>query len=142
MSHDQRDHRQQALRSLDRLVGTWNASDPSGRGGISGQTRFEWMKGDEVLLQWIDFGGAVGLEVIAFDDASSTLRSHYFDRHGGILEYTYALDGDQLTIRIDMDGRSGRFLATFAADGNSLEGEWIWTQNGKPHSYRARLDRA
>lgn len=133
--------REQALRGLKRLVGRWRASDPSGKGGISGQTRFEWMKGERVMLQWVEFGGAQGLEVIAYDEPSKSLRSHYFDASGGVLEYTYAVDGDALVLSIDMKGRKGAYVGRFAPDGRSFEGEWNWTEDGRPHSYRARMER-
>jgi hypothetical protein len=123
--------RDQALESLNKFVGTWKATDPTGRGGISGQTRFEWMKGSKVLLQWVEFGGATGLEVIAYDKESQSLKSHYFDGSGGILEYVYAIDGDDIVIRIDMKGREGAFKGRFAPDGNSMSGEWNWTESGK-----------
>ena len=133
--------RDRALRPLDRLVGSWKASDPSGRGGISGQTRFEWMKGGNVMLQWIDFGGATGLEVISFDPKSQSLKSRYYDSSGMTLDYTYAVEGDRITISIDMDGRKGQFAGVFASDGASLRGEWNWTDGGRQLSYEALLER-
>src|SRR5437868_13949855 len=43
-----------ALKSLDKLVGTWNVSDPSGKGEINGQVSFEWMEGGFFLIQRVD----------------------------------------------------------------------------------------
>ncbi|CAA9569171.1 MAG: hypothetical protein AVDCRST_MAG86-1395 [uncultured Truepera sp.] len=52
------------LKSLDRLVGTWNVSGPE----IEGTTRYKWLEGGFLLVQHFDFihsGRKVrGLEVI------------------------------------------------------------------------------
>ncbi len=37
------------LKSLDRLVGTWNVS-----GGAKGQVSYEWMEGGFFLIQHVD----------------------------------------------------------------------------------------
>ena len=58
-----------ALKSLDRLVSTWKASDPSGAEAIHGQTTFAWMEGGNFLVQHVDFGDAKGIEIIGYDDS-------------------------------------------------------------------------
>ncbi|HVJ53709.1 MAG TPA: hypothetical protein VM689_14675 [Aliidongia sp.] len=130
-----------ALDSLDRLVGCWQVWDPSGAGAIDGRIRFEWMSGRNFLFQHVDLGGAKGLEIIGYDRVSRSLRSHYYDESGLLLEYTYNIEGDRLTISIDMPGRQGQFRAAFAENGNSYAGRWQWLQDGKRMSYDAVMRR-
>ena len=40
-----------ALRTLDRLVGTWDVSGED----IQGQVKFEWMEGGYFLMQHVNF---------------------------------------------------------------------------------------
>jgi hypothetical protein len=40
-----------------------------------------------------------------------------------------------------MEGREGQFAGVFAPDGDSLRGEWNWTENGRQFSYEALLER-
>jgi hypothetical protein len=126
-----------ALRSLDRLVGTWEKSDPDGT--IDGRATFEWMEGGFFLLQHIDFTETKGIEVIGYDEESGSIRSHYFGNGGGILEYTYELEGDTLTVSIDMPRAKGRFVGTFSEVGNSCTGRWEWTQDREEMAYDAIL---
>jgi hypothetical protein len=44
------------LKSLDRLVGTWEMS-----GDVQGRVSFEWMEGGFFLIQRVDLGRAKGL---------------------------------------------------------------------------------
>jgi hypothetical protein len=128
-----------ALKSLERLVGTWKATDPSGGGAIDGVTTFEWMEGGNFLLQHVDFGDSKGIEIIGFDEESKSLRSHYFDGSGKILEYTYELHGDTLTVAINMPRANGQFIAKFSDDDNTYTGSWDWTQDGVTKNYDATM---
>jgi hypothetical protein len=119
------------------LVGKWKATDPSGSGAIDGATTFEWMEGGNFLLQHVDFGDSKGIEIIGFDEESKSLRSHYFDGSGKILEYTYELHDDTLTVSIDMPRSKGQFIAKFSDNGNTYTGSWNWTQDGVKESYDA-----
>lgn len=60
---------------------------------------------------------------------------------GGILEYAYELEGDTLTVSIDMPRAKGKFVGTFAEDGNSVTGRWEWTQDGEEMAYDATMTR-
>jgi hypothetical protein len=82
---------------------------------VDGRTTFEWMEGGFFLLQRVDFTGSKSIEVIGHDEESGSLKSHYFGNGGGILEYAYELEGDTLTVSIDMPRAKGRF-------GNALGG--------------------
>ena len=126
------------LRSLDRLVGTWNVTGP----GLQGQVTFEWMAGDFFLLQHIDLdheGQAnKGIEIIGYDAASQTLKSHFFGSTGEILEYTWDLNGDTLTIWYGDAGSPAKFTGTFSPDGNTNTGAWEWPGGG----YESNMTRA
>src|SRR4028119_178500 len=78
-----------ALRSLDRLIGTWKVSGP----GLEGQVTFEWMEGGFFLMQHVQLTQegqkTHGIEIIGHDKDSNSLKSHYFGGTGDILEYTW-----------------------------------------------------
>jgi hypothetical protein len=131
-----------ALKSLERLVGKWKATDPSGEGALDGATTFEWMEGGNFLLQHVDFGDSKGIEIIGFDEESKSLRSHYFDRSGKILEYTYELHNDTLTVSINMPRAKGQFIAKFSDNGNTYTGRWNWIQDGVKKSYDAMMTKS
>src|SRR5215208_558075 len=42
------------LQNLDRLIGTWKISDPSGKAAITGQVSYEWREGGFFLMQHFD----------------------------------------------------------------------------------------
>ncbi len=129
------------LKALDKLAGVWEASDPSGNDAVEGHVVFEWMIGRRFMIQQVNLDGTKGLEIIGYDEASDTLRSHYFDSSGEILNYRYEFDGDRITVAIDMKGRKGRFTGTFAGDGNSYAGRWAWAHDGEELQFDARMTR-
>jgi hypothetical protein len=119
-----------ALRSLDRLVGTWNVSGPD----IHGQVTFEWMEGGFFLVQHVDLehGGnkIKDTEYIGYDEESKALRTHYFDSAGGILEYTYEVHDDTLTIWFGEKGSPAKCEGKFSDDGDTNTGGWTWPGGG------------
>lgn len=128
----------EALRALDRLVGTWEVS-----GGVQGTVRFEWMEGGFFLLQHVDLvhdGRPVrGLEVIGHEhpfggEPSADVKSRFYDVEGNTLDYVYEIDGDTLTIWGGERGSPAYYRGRFSADGNSMTGEWVWPGGGYPHS--------
>lgn len=122
--------RRAALHTLDRLVGTWTVEGP----GTSGTIRYSWFEGDAFLMQTIDLagdgGGTRGVEYIGWDPASQTLRSHFFASSGEILEYTYNLTGDTLTIWFGGTDSPAKFVGTFDHIGNRNTGAWQWPGGG------------
>jgi hypothetical protein len=122
--------RRDALHSLDRLVGTWAVEGP----GTTGTVRYSWFEDEAFLVQTIDMvaDGAVtrGVEYIGWDPESATLRSHYFGSSGEILEYTYDLTGDTLTIWFGGTDSPAKFVGTFDATGNRNAGGWQWPGGG------------
>lgn len=128
-----------ALKSLNKLLGTWKASDPSGAEGISGEVTFEWMENNFFFIQHIDFGGGKSFEVIGYDEESNSLKTHYFSNTGQILEYTYEVNDDTITVSIDMPHAKGKFIGKFSNDGNSYTGRWDWTEDGARKGYSATM---
>jgi hypothetical protein len=119
-----------ALRTLDRLVGTWMVNGP----GTSGTISYTWMHGEAFLIQTIDLVAhgepTRGVEYIGWHSASRSLRSHFFSASGEILEYTYDLTGDTLTIYFGGADSPAKFVGTFDADGNRNTGAWQWPGGG------------
>lgn len=126
----QQSKRNPALKSLERLVGGWNVSGQD----IEGQVIFEWMEGGFFLIQHVDLihdGRKIkGMEIIGYDEESDALKSHYFGNSGGVLEYTWELDDDTLTIWFGEKGSPSVFSGTFSEDGNSNTGRWVWPGGG------------
>ena len=123
------------LKSLDRLVGTWNVSGPD----IHGQVRFEWMEGGFFLLQHVDFvhGGnhIKGLEIIGHlqpfgAEPSAEIWSRYYDTMGSTFDYVYELEGDTLTIWGGEKGSPAYYKGTFSNDGNTNSGGWVYPGGG------------
>jgi hypothetical protein len=123
------------LRSLDRLVGTWKASDPSGAGAINGQTTFEWMEGRFFLIQHVDFDSAKGIEIIGHErlfgaKPSEDIKSRFYSNTGDTLDYVYELEGDTLTIWSGEKGSPAYARGTFSDDGNTCSGAWHYPDGG------------
>ena len=125
------DPRAAALRSLDRLVGTWRVTGP---GDLTGEICYRWMDGGGFLVQDVDLhqagGHTRGVEYIGFDETSGELRSHFFGGTGEILEYTYRIDGDRLLIWFGGTDSPARFEGVFSADGATNTGAWQWPGGG------------
>ena len=131
--HDTDDpQRTAALASLDRLVGRWEVSGPD---NLRGTTRFEWMQGRRgFLVQHVQLtqadGDAVGVEYIGWHPERQELTSHYFGADGGLLEYTWRVTAETLTIFFGTAESPARYLGTFTDDGNTNAGGWEWPGGG------------
>ncbi|MGY1706562.1 hypothetical protein ACI79C_18500 [Geodermatophilus sp. SYSU D00697] len=136
---DVADPRTAALRSLDRLVGTWTVS---GTDDLTGEVRYAWMEGGAFLVQHVDLhaadGPTRGVEYIGYEEASGKLRSHFSGAGGEVLEYTYQLEGDLLTIWFGGPDSPARFEGRFSADGRVNDGAWQWPGGG----YASTMTRA
>ena len=128
-----------ALRTLGRLVGAWTVS---GSDGLTGEVCYGWMDGGGFLVQHVDLHSAGehtrGVEYIGYDEASSELRSHFFGASGEILEYTYRLEGNLLSIWFGGTDSPARFEGRFSDDGTTNSGAWQWPGGG----YASTMTRA
>jgi hypothetical protein len=119
-----------ALRSLDRLTGRWKVSGPD----LDGQVTFEWMEGGFFLMQHVQLnqGGQTthGIEIIGHDKDSNSLKSHYFDSTGDILEYTWDVTGNTLTIWFGSFDSPAFYRGNFSGDGNTNSGACQWPGGG------------
>ena len=132
------------LKSLDRLVGTWQVSGPD----IEGEVVYEWMEGGFFLIQHVDFvhGGnkIKGLEIIGHEqpfgaEPSEEIKSRFYDTVGNTLDYVYEVEGDTLTIWGGQKGSPAYFRGTFSDDGNTCAGAWIYPGGGGYESTMTRI---
>lgn len=120
-----------ALRQLDVLVGTWKVStSDESRRTDDGTVTFEWADGGFFLVQHVDLGETQGVEYIGYDQETGTLRSHLFGRSPQILEYTWEVSGDTLTIWYGEQGSPARYVGTFNEDRTTNTGAWEWPGGG------------
>jgi hypothetical protein len=119
-----------ALRQLDRLLGQWRVTGDD----MSGQVTFTWMEGGFFLQQHVDLvhdGRPIyGIEIIGYEPASGTLRSHYFGNRAELFEYTWEIEGDTLTIWGGEPGSDFHYSGQFSADGTTNAGRWVWPGGG------------
>lgn len=130
------------LKELDRLVGDWEVS-----GGATGTTTYEWMDGGYFLLQrglleqhghQVRFTEIIGREHKFGEEPGTDLISRVYDAEGNTLDYVYELEGDVLTIWGGFKGAPAYFRGTFSADGDRLDGNWVYPGGG---GYQATMVR-
>ena len=131
------------LKSLDRLVGTWEVS-----GGAQGRVTFDWMEGGFFLIQHVDLeqhGQRIkGIEIIGherpFGSApSEEIKSRFYDNMGNTLDYVYELEGDTLTIWGGEKGSPAYAKGTFGNDGDTLSSEWVYPGGGGYRSIMTKV---
>jgi hypothetical protein len=131
------------LKSLERLIGTWKVS-----GGVQGTIRYEWLEGGFFLIQHFDFEHAghpvKGIEIIGHVQAfgappSADIKSRIYDNTGNTFDYVYELEGDMLTIWGGEKGSPAYYRGTFSADGNTLNGGWVYPDGGGYQSTSIRV---
>lgn len=135
------------LKSLDRLVGTWEVSDPSGAGAIQGTVTFEWMEGGFFLIQHVDLlhgeHKIKGIEIIGHEqrfgvEPSEEIKSRYYDTMGDTFDYVYEVDEDTLTIWGGEKGSPAYYKGKWSEDGNTNTGAWVYPGGG---GYEASMTR-
>lgn len=136
------------LRNLDRLVGTWEISVPSGKGEISGQVSYEWAEGGFFLMQRFDLLHGEhqnkGIEYIGHfqlfgEEPSEEIKTRVFSfLDGMVLDYVYELVDDTLIIWAGEKGSPAYFKGQFSPDGDTLTGAWVYPGGG----YASRMSRA
>ncbi|WP_019587199.1 hypothetical protein [Deinococcus apachensis] len=123
------------LRSLDRLVGTWQVF-----GDATGEVRYEWLEGGFFLMQHFDLlhdGRPIrGIEIIGHlhpfgGEPSADIHTRVYDFTNGMtLDYVYELEGDTFTIWAGMRDSPSFYRGTFSEDGRTVTGGWQWPGGG------------
>lgn len=129
---------------LVRLVGRWRVG-----GGVTGTVTYRLLDGGFFLVQDValeQYGRPVtGIEVIGREKPfgaqtpGEDIRSRFYDSEGHTFDYVYELEGDVLTIWGGEKGSPAYFRGTFAADGNSLAGAWVYPGGGGYESTMTRV---
>jgi hypothetical protein len=124
-----------SMKNFDRLVGTWHVT-----GGAEGTVTYRWLAGEQFLVQEIDltqYGQPVtGIEVIGrlkpfgAEQPSEHVHSRYYDSQGNTFDYLYEIDGDTLTIWAGEVGSPAHYRGAFSADGNTVDGAWVYPGGG------------
>ena len=136
------------LKSLDRLVGTWTVSDPSGHGAINGEVTYQWLDGGFFLMQQFDFvhsGRQIkGIEIIGHlqpfgEEPSKDIKSRIYDSTGNTFDYVYEVAGDTLTIWAGERDSPAYYRGTFSPDGNTNSGGWVYPGGGGYASAMTRI---
>lgn len=123
------------LKSLEKLVGTWNLS-----GGATGTIRFEWMEGGFFLVQHVDLEHAGnrhrGIEIIGHEQKfghapSPEIKSRYYDyKDGTTFDYVYEVEGDTLMIWAGEKNSAVYCKGTFSDGGDTMTAEWFYPGGG------------
>ena len=131
------------LKSLDRLIGTWQLSEET-RGTVS----YTWMEGGFFLMQEFEielYGHRVkGVEIIGHlqpfgEEPSAEIKSRIYDNDGNTFDYVYELEDDTLTIWGGEKGSPAYYKGTFSADGNTCRGGWTYPGGGGYNSTMTRI---
>jgi hypothetical protein len=124
---------------LDRFIGQWSMAmvmpgekTPEKLPDIGARVTFEWMGERAFLFQrWtVPIAAAPdGFAVMGWDEARGTYLQHYFDDRGVARVYDMSFaDGVWKLERTKPDFSpfefSQRFVGTFSADGNRIDGAW------------------
>jgi hypothetical protein len=130
-----------AIERLDAFIGEWSmeAAFPlAPPTGIRGHTVFEWMPGEQFLIQRWEIphpDAPDGIAIIGFDDGRETYLQHYFDSRGVARVYEMSFgNGVWKLWRNSADfsplSFSQRFAGTFSDDGKTIDGRWETSSDG------------
>jgi hypothetical protein len=130
-----------AMRRLAAFIGEWSleADFPNAPPtDLRGRTVFEWMPGEQFLVQRWDVPSPVapdGIAIIGFDSGRDTYLQHYFDSRGVARVYEMSFsDGVWKLRRESADFSpldfSQRFTGTFSDDGRTIAGRWELSNDG------------
>jgi hypothetical protein len=129
----------QLKKLAERLIGKWRVKGPE----IDGYVEFELMEGGFFLIQHIDFtqGGKIkGIEYIAYDQDTDTLRSHFMDTTGANFTYTWELDGKNIRINFGDKESDMYFEGKFNDHYSEYSGAWHYPDGGGYEATVTRLD--
>lgn len=122
-----------ALALLDRFVGDWTMEGRllgSDETTIKGRAAYRWLPGGFFLEQHIelDFAGMMqidSLELVGYDPDTGRYPSQvYSNMSPQSLPYTWAIDGDDVTITVEYGPMDATFTGRFSADGTAFSGGW------------------
>jgi hypothetical protein len=144
MADDLRD-----ARDLERFIGDWEvAFELPGMPAEPGRTTFEWLLGRRFVLQrsGADHPDAPeGYVVISADHRRDDgYLQHYFDSRGVVRLYEMDFDGAEWTLtRMSPDFSpldfAQRWIGSFSDDGNTIEGRWETSPDGREWQLDFRL---
>ena len=133
------------LRSLDRLVGTWEVS-----GDVRGTVTYEWMEGGFFLIQRVELeqgdGQRIkGIEVIGHErpfgaEPSADIKSRFYSNTGDTIDYVYEIEGDTLKIWAGERDSPAYFEGTFGAGDDTLTGAWHYPGGGGYETASTRVE--
>lgn len=144
--------RDEALRSLGRIVGTWRteATHPAMPGVVvHGTVDAEWLEGERFLIHRArsdhpDFPDSISIigftghdrvhaatGAVPADDREEQLRMHYFDSRGVSRVYEVGIDETSWRIWRDAPGLSQRFTGRWADGGDTIVGLWQMNERGE-----------
>ena len=119
---------------LERFIGEWTmrVTFPGGPPVEGGWVVFEWMTGEQFLIQRWEVPvpeAPDGLAVIGFDDSRGTFLQHYFDSRGIARVYAMSLEGGVWSLWRETPDFSPldfaqRYTGTFSDDGTTIAGRW------------------
>ncbi|HKY52397.1 MAG TPA: hypothetical protein VJP45_14165 [Candidatus Limnocylindria bacterium] len=125
--------RDPGLRALDKLVGTWKASE-----GMTGRIAYEWLPGDHFLMargETEQNGRRTShVEIIGYDrelgaEPASVMTSRLYTDQGETLKYTHEVNDEGVTSWFGDKGSPTLFRAKWIDD-DTLKGAWEWPGGG------------
>jgi hypothetical protein len=135
-------HEDPQVARLEPLVGEWRVEAPAfslpPEVADAARTSFEWALGGAFLLQRISIPvpeAPDALSVIG-PDAGDGYTQHYFDSRGIARVYAMTLEGRDWTLERRSPDFSPlsfhqRWLSTISADGDTIEGRWETSPDGR-----------
>jgi hypothetical protein len=135
----QRDER---LDRLEVFVGEWRLEAPAfpipAELADAARATFEWTLDETFLLEWSVIPGPAapnGLCVVGLDGADGYTQ-HYFDSRGIARLYAMSFDGREWKLERNASDFTPlnfhqRWLGTFGSDGNTIEGRWESSPDGR-----------
>jgi hypothetical protein len=110
-----------------RFIGRWETegAHPLLPGDdIRGHTTFEWLDGQQFVIQRSHYGHPDIPDAIAIIGVTGErLSMHYFDSRGVSRVYAVSLEGDQWRFWRDDPGFRQRFTGRFSDDGDTITGQ-------------------
>jgi len=126
--------------ALEPLIGTWDveAAAPGGEWSGTGRTTFKWLLGRAFVLEYsdVDHPDAPDTHAIFAPAADGDgWTQHYFDSRGVVRLYEMTFDGREwVLLRRSPDFSPldfhQRYVGTFSADGDTIDGEWETSDDG------------